>query len=312
MGKWILFLCVAACLAACEKENELTPSRADRDWYVIEDSDERVGHELFLLYKKYGLPVFVNDTIGREERGVDAYGNPVVYYNILNLDYTLGQTMTDATLLSKTTTLVKKEEECLAGIRFLDDCLIPMLPKALHVNSILLVDSLYETRRVGSWDSVKVDLKAVIGLTAMAVGQVPTIAALKEDKRMEYAAGILAELALKDVKKNTVALADFYKVSTNPTTNQPYYGVIGAAANPAMNSPYFETYGFLDCAIRYPEDHAFYYKTVSKEADLEDFVIACFQYKPEQFTERYAAYPLVLKKYEMMRAMLLQTVYMSE
>ena len=79
MRNYILLILVCFLTIRCNSdENELTPSRADRDWFAIEDSDDPVGHELYLLYEKYNLPVFVNDTIGQEDRGVDYYGNPIV------------------------------------------------------------------------------------------------------------------------------------------------------------------------------------------------------------------------------------------
>ena len=38
MKNYILFIWVCLLVAGCgNDENELTPSRADRDWYVIED-----------------------------------------------------------------------------------------------------------------------------------------------------------------------------------------------------------------------------------------------------------------------------------
>ena len=90
MEKYIWFILACFLTVGCSDENELKPSSADRDWFVIEDSEDHIGHERFLLYEKYGIPVFVNDTIGVEERGVDYYGNPVMYYCTLDINYTVG------------------------------------------------------------------------------------------------------------------------------------------------------------------------------------------------------------------------------
>ena len=44
MRNYILLILVCFLTIRCNSdENELTPSRADRDWFAIEDSDDPVG-----------------------------------------------------------------------------------------------------------------------------------------------------------------------------------------------------------------------------------------------------------------------------
>lgn len=308
MKNWILFLGMVLALAGCEKEEALTPSYADRDWWIVEDSDDKVGHELFLLYEKYGIPVYVNDTIGYEERGIDAFGNPVVYYKVIDLDYSLGQTQTDVNVRSRTEKLLQNETDKLVGIHFLDEYFIPLLPEELHVNAFLLLDSLYETRLSGA-TYVRSDLKVFVGLTAMAIGQVPAIAQMTSEEQAGYAVSILSDLAIEELNKTPDALNEFYNVS-RLSTYIDYYGKICAPANPNMPPAPWEAYGFLTCAEEYV-DHpdGFLYRTITRDQDLIDFVGACYQYTEEEFTEKYGEYPLVMEKYGIMVALLSETIY---
>ena len=48
MEKYIWFILACFLTVGCSDENELKPSSADRDWFVIEDSEDHIGHERFL------------------------------------------------------------------------------------------------------------------------------------------------------------------------------------------------------------------------------------------------------------------------
>ena len=51
------------------------------------------------------------------------------------------------------------------------------------------------------------------------------------------------------------------------------------------------------------------YTNVNKAADKEDFVMAFFQYSEQEFKETYAAYPLVLQKYEIIKGVMAELGY---
>ena len=77
-----------AFFTACSNDDEdLTPSYADRNWYKLEDSDEAADHAFYVLYQTYGIPIFYNDTIGKEERGLSREGEEIVHYEVIDIDY---------------------------------------------------------------------------------------------------------------------------------------------------------------------------------------------------------------------------------
>lgn len=204
MEKYIWFILACFLTVGCSDENELKPSSADRDWFVIEDSEDHIGHERFLLYEKYGIPVFVNDTIGVEERGVDYYGNPVMYYCTLDINYTVGAPVTDNGLQSRRYSLLESLEDQLAGISFLDNYLIPALPENMYFNSILLLDSLYEMRMNG-WAVERKDLNVYQGTLTLAIGQVKSIAKMTPEEQNKHKGLILATLALKQLDEEQLS-----------------------------------------------------------------------------------------------------------
>ena len=52
------------------------------------------------------------------------------------------------------------------------------------------------------------------------------------------------------------------------------------------------------------------YYTLTRANDLEDFVLAYFQYSEKEFKELYADYPLVLEKYEIIKTLMTDFGYM--
>ena len=314
MERYIWFILACFLAVGCSDENELKPSLADRDWFVIEDSEDPIGHERFLLYEKYGIPVFVNDTIGVEERGVDYYGNPVMYYCTLDINYTVGAPVTDNGLQSRKYSLLESSEDQLAGIFFLDNYLIPALPENMYFNSILLLDSLYE-RRMSVWAVERKDINVYQGALTLAIGQVKSIAKMTPEEQNKHKGLILATLALKQLDEEQ--LSDFYMVSYDPVKKFSYYQqMVTPSPSAAMSSAKCEVYGFLDYDSRYyamnegKDPSQWIYYTLTRANDLEDFVLAYFQYSEKEFKELYADYPLVLEKYEIIKTLMTDFGYM--
>ncbi|CDD82839.1 putative uncharacterized protein [Bacteroides sp. CAG:462] len=91
MKKISYLVCLLACAAfcACEKEDALEAGKVDfSDPYVIADNPkDPIQHRRYEIYKKYGVPVFFNDTVQSEYIGEDAYGKPIYQYETLDLNW---------------------------------------------------------------------------------------------------------------------------------------------------------------------------------------------------------------------------------
>ena len=202
----------------------------------------------------------------------------------------------------------------MAGISFLDNYLIPALPENMYFNSILLLDSLYEMRMTG-WAVERKDINVYQGALTLAIGQVKSIAKMTPEEQNKHKGLILATLALKQLDEEQ--LSDFYMVSYDPVKKFSYYQqMVTPSPSAAMPSAKCEVYGFLDYDSRYyamnegKDPSQWIYYTLTRANDLEDFVLAYFQYSEKEFKELYADYPLVLEKYEIIKTLMTDFGYM--
>lgn len=135
---FIGYICGVFLLSGCYKENDLDPSYHDMNWFVLEDSDDPLDHARYLVYKEYGIPIFFNDTIGSQERGVDAFGNPVIYYEVLHPDYTI------LSMVRRTTyELCREKDHQMEGVKFIRDRVMPeLISPVFYPRCFLLVNKL--------------------------------------------------------------------------------------------------------------------------------------------------------------------------
>ena len=58
---------LACLLLACQKEDGITPGTGFENLYTIQDDpNDSIQHKRYELYTTYGVPVFFNDTIGKQ------------------------------------------------------------------------------------------------------------------------------------------------------------------------------------------------------------------------------------------------------
>lgn len=84
---WIITLLLV--MAACGKEDSITPI-AEKNWLVLEEpAADAPAHDkaIYSFYKETGIPIYYNDTIGKETRV--SHGQEVTYYETLKIAYTL-------------------------------------------------------------------------------------------------------------------------------------------------------------------------------------------------------------------------------
>ena len=96
---YIFGIMTSVWLQACSGEDDLTPSSVDRNWWVnVDNQDNSLDHLIYEIFEQYKVPIFYNDTIGMENRGKDAFGNPDIYYEVIKLNYTILGGLSDSPL----------------------------------------------------------------------------------------------------------------------------------------------------------------------------------------------------------------------
>ena len=48
----------------CDKEDDLTPSGHEKEWMIIEDSDDPLDKLRYEIFRDYGVPTYYNATSG--------------------------------------------------------------------------------------------------------------------------------------------------------------------------------------------------------------------------------------------------------
>ena len=138
--KLIYIIGLWGCLSlfGCGDDDNLSPSDLDGDWYVLTDSEDPLDHLRYTVFQTYGVPVFYNDTIGSQNRGTDYAGLPIIYYEILNPNYSIESSTEYAKY-----ELSYDREAITTGVEFIRDEVLPRLVSSkLYPRSFLLMNKL--------------------------------------------------------------------------------------------------------------------------------------------------------------------------
>jgi hypothetical protein len=286
-----------AMATSCSKEEETIFPDYDKNWLIVEDDPgDATIHANYLFYKETGIPVYINDTIGSQQRK-DVFGKEYTYYEVLSMNYSLGGIQSGAPPFVQSFTFCSKKDVP-AALNFLRTEIMPMLPKAVHVPSILLVDTLV-SNAFGNY--------AFKGFNTIVIGAVPKIPAMNDDTRARYKGAILRAIltnaALSDKYKNI--LEKFYNASRKFVTSRDAYGIYqyqlaslvtglppGVTATP-------QAIGFLGTDPRNPSS-----TPISTWIDVCMYLEATLGNTEEQFKQLYGAQGSIMIKYGYIRQIL--------
>lgn len=278
-------------LIGCYHENELQPSHFDENWYILQDSDDPLDHQRFLIYKETGIPIFYNDTIGKQNRGVDAFGEPVIYYEILHPDYTI----TSMTRIS-TYELSNQRDDLLTGVNFINDRIIPeLISPLMYPRCFLLVKKLTRSS-AGTYEA-----DCFQGMMTTLVSHVEELKDMSESELHRLAMQIVGEQIgsyLADSCREE--LEEFYNIGRkeiNPNASI-YNFRLTASSEPPM-AP-VENYGFLSIN-KLEINNAYSCVTIAEKRDVMDYVTEIYINDDTAFREKYKDYPYVLKKFDIMK-----------
>lgn len=287
---YLFAFAICAMATSCRKEEETVFPDYDKNWLVVEDdpSDAAI-HANYLFYKETGIPVYINDTIGSQQRK-DVFGHEYTYYEVLSMNYSLGGVQSGAPPVVQSFTFCSKADVP-AALAFLREEIMPMVPAGVHIPSILLVDTL-NSNAFGKY--------AFKGFNTIVIGAVPKIPGMNEADRARYRGAILRAFltnAVLNAKYNQI-LEKFYNASRKFVTSRDAYGVYqfqlsslvtglppGVTATP-------QAIGFLGLDPRNP-----YYTPISTWMDVCMFLEAALGNTEEQFKQLYGTQDNIMIKY---------------
>lgn len=272
--------CVAACCLACTDNHadDVYVSGLDMDYFVVSpDYDNAVDSLRYAIFEKYGIPVYVDDTIGEYDRGeVDRFGNKWLFYRILRPDYEISSYV-------NVEWREVEDKESLTGILNMmlhytfDNC-----PKKILPRSFYLVD----------WIRADNDLRTYY--RTMETGLVNV-----NDRELVEAGGHLlaAEISGSGLQFfYNDALQEFFNASKKLT------GGMGSLYDQELDKVDIyeegdvpEKFGFLDFGVTDGDE-----RMVSADEDVVDFLELMFGNTKEEVYAEYAEWPVVVEKYDVL------------
>ncbi len=289
-------------LSACDKEDALTPSGLEKDYFnlsYLEDSDDPVDQARYDFWKETGISVFMNDTIGSSER-VDEFGDTYTYYETLALNYSLGDVAgsTYPELLSLTELTKENYSAVIPALEFIKNDLLPLLKKGgASYRSFYLVESL-NSQALGDY--------YFKGLNCAVFGKISQFSNITDAEKVAYkgevANAIATPLIMED--KYTSKIEEFAQITRSMAryTYRPFYSYsIAARMVPYYsNGTSLEDVGFLGA-----DPTMSYYCPLTVETDVKMYVGEIFALENDEgFRAKWGAWPRVIAKYEILREIL--------
>jgi hypothetical protein len=290
-------------LASCSEDVTEFPDY-EKDWFTIEDQPgDTVAHAIYQFYEQYRIPVFYNDTIGSQQR-VDQWGHDYTYYKTLSLNFALGG-LAASGLSPNVSHFTYCDKRLIPEVlRFLGHDIMPYVPAAIHIPSILLVEDM---------QSMKMGTEVYNGMTTFIIANASKLPGYGEQERKRFRAVVLQSLLSKYMVNNEEfrdRLETFYQVSRSLSSSREIYNLYTWYFNSTdMPSAPFDRYDYsvtdrdkmLWAGFLSTDPGNSYYSPSSTMIDLGMYIEAYFTYTEQEFAAMYGAYPNVMKKYTIIR-----------
>lgn len=336
-----LYLLLIGLVAACQKEDDIIPSVGYENLYVIQDDpSDPVQHKRYELYQTYGVPVFFNDTIGKVFVKMDVNGDSIFHYELLDLNWAFNETNSGS--VSYQVARLTDPDMQMKALRFAEVYLENAMP-ALHPYALWLTEKCYElsassgvvekgliTRyrnMMFSWidklkenemlETAKSYQKEVVRLKVQYYeDELKAFDKVTDEKyyAVEWASLYPDFVPAYDMRiwDLTRALREEWEGRTDYRSDLKYYGNYMNPDFPQgvwddeQVDAYFAhvrgmvgAYGFVAYHLG---DH--YFTPKNTGMDLELFLEEMLKYPRKEFLERWEGSPLVIKKYEILYAII--------
>ena len=310
-----LIIFLAAFFISCSDENKrLDPTGKDLDWFAIADSNDPIEHLRYEIYRDYDISVYYTDTIARQFRGIDGYGDSIIHYERLNPEYVI--TAINNTFIYS---LTRNRNDIHSGVLFFKNQVIPLLLPELFPRSVLLVEELIlnsnQTEAQGRRAS-----PVFQGARTLLISQMRDIGTMSAEALKKQAIEVVAPAWYGHIVSGYATdLERFYDVSTNviawpaETTNRNIYYILVSSGVALTYKPHWYELGFLISSANMPgqlsggpEVYARYY-TPNREEDAISYISAVMNYNESQFQAIYGdktGYDHMLSKYRVMKELM--------
>ncbi len=286
----------AWCCLACS-EDAIEPNPLEPDCFLEpEGSSPAIAALQKEFHQKENIYLLFNDTLYRESIGTDGDGKPCYRYTTIDMTYGMTNNLIENQNIFEYDYLASDSEKESAAA-FVREKVLPSLGSALRPYSVLLVNRIdYYQDSYGDLALTNPAVYAGWQATAIAV---EGVADMTEEEQNAYKMSLLKSMvANKITAADETLFEEFYSFCAS------YYETyaMGEEAEAFIALyPTMHDVGFLT-AYGYGDNGSFYiYNFKAKNYDLEDYTNALFDMPESEFRETYAQYPIVLKKYDILK-----------
>ena len=275
---YIITLCIF--IISCGKEDTLAPTGARDDYFTI--SPDATDPESVLrrnFYETNGVHLLFNDTLRHEQRGTNADGTPYWFTEIIDLGYSM-TSLTSGLKFNYLQGQTIKE----TGIDFAENQILSHLGSQIRPYSILLAGQIYTYNR--DQNTYKYyDFYNGMRCLAISCDKIPT---MSEDEIYTFRQSILLDIASNKIKNlESSVFTEFYSFCSEYYGE--YYSDLGIS-RPTGDDLY--AYGFIS---------SYYSSFPSRSNDVTAFTQALFNTKEQEFKEKYANFPVIIQKYNIIK-----------
>lgn len=297
---WVATFCIICMFASCS-EDVTKFEDYDRNWFALEDDpSDPAAHAAYEFYQEYGIPVFDNNVIGEQERK-DVWGNTYIHQETLTLNYSMGGMATANSSPSISSFTLCDKAVVPSAIQFIKNNIMPLLPKGIHIQSFLLVESM-KSQAFGD--------RAFKGLNTIVIANASKLATMEGKEKTQTISAIMRAimgdyiLNNKDYKEK---LEQFYNVSRRLSPEKDIYNmykgwlrqyVTGADPNDWQH-PTMQEVGFLG-----PDPSNSYYTPSSTWMDFNMYLESYYNHSAEEFEAEYQTYPYIMEKYNIVKSII--------
>ncbi len=290
----VLSLLCALC-ASCKDDNATAHLKDVTASFLpapTDNSEEAQIRRTF--HTTYNSFLLFNDTLQHYETGTDVNGEKHYFTETLDLTYEIG--MSTSSNNKYTFTLLTDIDRKREAVQYVQNYLLTHITGKLMPYSWLLVDKISRDF-IGSVSSPY----AATGQRAVVIA-CNLLPKLTDAQKIQYTRQVMNTIIAKLASDNAEAFNEFFAVSASY-----YNGTFTDPKNTAANTAILNEAGFICRGQSFGSDTNGLYP--SQELDLNAFARQVAATTPEAFEKKYANYPLVLKKFAIMRKTLLDLGY---
>ncbi|MBC5621321.1 hypothetical protein [Butyricimonas hominis] len=285
----IIIICF---FARCTNGDEdVVATESSPDWFEIKDRPGELNQLLYQIYRDYQFSIFVNDTLGQRDLGVDAYGNPIIYIQLFDPGYYVWGTYSDfgTMALSKDTLAMIK------AVTTFKERFLAVLPEEIYPRSLLFVDTI-NSRMEYQYEMHDVEIDVYSnGIRGYVVGKLSSILQMSDMELEHWVGGIFAPRCVDWINANIEQeeLEEFYKITNEGNGWGRYDTEFSEYHDEYEADP--KSLGFW----RWKKEFTDVKKSVTQTDDLRDFAAWAFVYwnKKDEFYETYKDFERLIRKF---------------